>query len=208
VGIFYLAALIIGFGTIGLQLLLSGDGDGDADADAHADVDADVHADVHADLHADADAGHAHDFHGAAGFLPIFLSLRFWTFGLLAFGLVGSLLHYLRLAGGLVTPLVAVGMGLVCGFLASWVFRALTRADTTSGVHTRDAVGQVGKVMVSCSKGGRGKVRIELRGQTHDFLVTTDEDELSAGDLVLVEDVRENVLQVARAPAEFLPPKR
>jgi membrane protein implicated in regulation of membrane protease activity len=100
---------------------------------------------------------------------------------------------------------VAVGFG--SGFLASWVFRALTRADTSSGVHSRDAVGQVGKVLVACEKGGRGKVRIELRGQLHDYLVTTDEEELQSGDLVLVEDVRDNVLQVSRAPSEFLPPK-
>ncbi len=204
-GILYLAALIVGLGTISLQLFMSGDGDGDADADAdaHADLDADADADVD-----HGDAGDHADAHADGGFLPIFLSLRFWTFGLMAFGLVGTLLHYLRLAGGLVTPITAIAMGLVCGFLASWVFRALTRADTSSSTHTREAIGQVGKVLVSCNKGGRGKVRIELKGQTHDFMVTTDEDELQAGELVLVEDVRDNLLQVARPPAEFLPPKR
>lgn len=201
-GIIYLAALIVGLGTIGVQLFMGGDGDGDADADAHADVDADLDADV------DADHGGGHGAHGDAGFLPIFLSLRFWTFGLLAFGLVGTLLHFLRLSSAVVTPLVAVALGLASGFGASWVFRALTRADTTSGAHSRDAVGQVGKVLIPCAKGGRGKVRIELRGQTQDYLVTTDEDSLDAGDLVLVEDVRDNLLQVSRAPREFLPPKR
>jgi hypothetical protein len=34
VGIFYLAALIVRLGTIGVQLFMAGDGDGDAD-DAH-----------------------------------------------------------------------------------------------------------------------------------------------------------------------------
>lgn len=197
-GILYLAALIVGLGTIGLQLLMAGDGDGDVDADAHADLDADV------DLDADA-GGHGH---GDAGFLPIFLSLRFWTFGLMAFGLVGTLLHYLQLAGGVVTPAIAISLGLLCGFMASWAFRALARADATSGAHSRDAVGQVGKVLVPLEKGGRGKVRVELRGQTHDFLVTSDEQELHAGELVLVEEVRDDVLQVSRAPSEFLPPKR
>jgi membrane protein implicated in regulation of membrane protease activity len=204
VGILYLAALIIGLGTIGLQLLMAGDGDGDLDA--HADVDADMDMDM--DMDADADA-HGHgDFHGDAGFLPIFLSLRFWTFGLMAFGLVGTLIHYLHLAGGIVTPAIAISLGLACGFMASWVFRALARSDTTSGHHSRDAVGQVGKVLVPLEKGGRGKVRIEMRGQIHDFLVTSDEQELRAGEIVLVEEVRDNVLQVSRAPSEFLPPKR
>ncbi|MCA9639590.1 MAG: NfeD family protein, partial [Myxococcales bacterium] len=108
--------------------------------------------------------------------------------------------------------IVAVSLGLLSGFGVSWVFRALGRAQTTSGGTARDAVGQVGKVLVPCSKGGRGKVRIELRGQTVDFMVTTDEEALAAGDLVLVEDVDTSggntggVLQVSRAPAEYLPP--
>jgi membrane protein implicated in regulation of membrane protease activity len=203
VGIFYLAALIIGLGTIGVQLFMAGDGDSDAD------VGVDFDADAGGALDADADAGdHGHGgAHADGGFLPIFLSLRFWTFGLAAFGMVGSLLHYFRLAGGLITPIIAVAVGLTSGFVASWVFRALTRADTSSGSHSRDAVGQVGKVLVPCERGGHGKVRIELRGQIRDYLVTTDEERLAAGDLVLVEDARDEVLQVSRAPVEFLPPK-
>jgi membrane protein implicated in regulation of membrane protease activity len=191
VGILYLAALIIGLGTIGVQLFMSGDGDTDS-----TDVDADVDS-----------AGGKDVPHADAGFIPILLSLRFWTFGLMAFGMVGSLLHFFRLASGAITPFVAIGLGLLSGFFASWVFRALAQADTTSGANSRDAVGQVGKVLVPPHKGGRGKVRIELRGQMQDFLLETEEDALQAGDLVLVEDVRENVLQVARAPKEFLPPK-
>ena len=71
-GILYLAALIIGFGTIALQLALGGDSHSDADvggdgADAHLDADA----------HGDADHGHGDHGHGEGGFLPIFLSLRF-----------------------------------------------------------------------------------------------------------------------------------
>ena len=76
VGVLYLAALIVGAGTLLLQLFGSGD------ADAGQDLD---HAAADADADADAGGGHAH---GVSGFVPIFLSLRFWTFGLLAFGLV------------------------------------------------------------------------------------------------------------------------
>src|SRR5262245_29149243 len=79
-GIVYLAALILGGGTILLQLLAGGDGHDGADADGdHGDQG-------------------GHGGHGDAGLVPIFLSLRFWTFGLLGFGLAGSLLHYLGLA--------------------------------------------------------------------------------------------------------------
>lgn len=209
-GIFYLAALIVGFGTIALQLLMGGAGDGDADAGGDAD------ADTEADLdHGDVDHGDGEGDHGHAdgGFLPIFLSLRFWTFSFLAFGLSGSMLHFLNWASSTTTLIVALSLGLLSGFGVSWVFRALGRAQTTSGGTARDAVGQVGKVLVPCSKGGRGKVRIELRGQTVDFMVTTDEEALAAGDLVLVEDVDTSggntggLLQVSRAPAEWLPPR-
>ncbi|MCA9628700.1 MAG: NfeD family protein, partial [Myxococcales bacterium] len=146
------------------------------------------------------------------GFLPIFLSLRFWTFSLLAFGLSGSLLHFPGWANSTTTLVVALSLGLASGLGVSWVFRALARTQITSGGSARDAIGQVGKVLVPCSKGGRGKVRIELRGQTVDFLVTTDEEALAAGELVLVEDVDTSagnsggLLQVSRAPAEWLPP--
>lgn len=198
-GILYLAALIVGFGTIALQLVMGGDHD--AEAGGGGDADADAGAD-----HGDGDHGdHAH---GEVGFLPIFLSLRFWTFTLLAFGLFGSLVHYLDLANALVTLVIAAGLGLGSGLLASLTFRALAKSEASSGATDRDAVGQVGKVMIPLGKGARGKIRIELKGQTVDYVATTDEEELEAGQLVMIEEMRETTAHVSRAPAEVLPPKR
>jgi membrane protein implicated in regulation of membrane protease activity len=210
VGVIYLGALIVGLGTILLQLFMSGDGDADAGGhdvavDADADVDADVDADAAGhDFDAQGHGGHGgHDI--AGGFLPIFLSLRFWTFGFMAFGIVGTLLAYLGLAAPLLTALLATAMGVGSGFFASWSFRALARSATQSGAQSGDAVGQVGKVLVRCTRQGRGKVRVELRGQTVDYLATTEAEELAEGELVLVEEVRDGEVRVARAPAEFLP---
>ena len=156
------------------------------------------------DLGAHGPGGHGgHDI--AGGFLPIFLSLRFWTFGLMAFGIVGTLLSYLGLAAPLLTAVLAIAMGGGSGVFASWSFRALARAGTQSGAETSDAVGQVGKVLVRCTKQARGKVRIEVRGQTVDYLATTDAEELAEGELVLIEEIRDGEVRVARAPAEFLP---
>lgn len=219
-GIIYLAALIVGFGTIALQLLMAGSGDGDADGDSGAGAGADAgaadadgadldgaDADGAADAHGGAGdgGGHGHS-HAETGFLPIFLSLRFWTFSLLAFGLSGTLMHFIGLASGPVTLGIALGLGFCSGLLAAWTVRALGQAQVNSAGSSRDAIGQVGKVLVPLKRGGRGKVRIELKGQTLDFLVTTDEAALNAGDLVLVEDVSEPglVLQVGRLPAEFV----
>ncbi|MCK6532946.1 MAG: hypothetical protein L6Q84_08245 [Polyangiaceae bacterium] len=208
-GILYLAALIIGFGTIALQLAMGGDSHGDADvggdgADAHLDADAGADADAHGD----AEHGHGDHGHGEGGFLPIFLSLRFWTFTLLAFGLSGSLVHYLDLASSPVTLAMAVGLGLGAGLLASLTFRALSKSEANSGATDRDAVGVVGRVLLPVGKGARGKIRIELKGQTVDYVATTDDEQLEAGQMVMIEEMRDTTAHVSRAPAELLPPKR
>jgi membrane protein implicated in regulation of membrane protease activity len=93
--------------------------------------------------------------------------------------------------------------------LASWTFRALAGADTTSSsAEANDAVGQVGRVLVPCTRGQKGKVRIELRGQTLDLIATTDDEELASGSCVLVEEMRGMTAHVSRAPADFLSGKR
>ncbi len=210
-GIIYFAALIVGFGVIAVQLAFAGKGDVDVDVDADIDIDVDADVDVDVDADADADAhghgDHGHVAHGDAGFLPILLSVRFWTFGLLAFGMVGSLLHVFRLASVWATPFISLAMGIFSGLLASLTFRALSRAETSSAATPRDTVGQVGKVLLPVSNKARGKVRIELRGQTLDLLATTDEELLSNGDLVMIESMEGGTARVSKAPVEFLPPK-
>jgi membrane protein implicated in regulation of membrane protease activity len=197
VGSVYLAALIIGLGTILLQLFMSGDSD--ADAGGH-DVSVDADADVGGHHGAGSDIG--------GGFLPIFLSLRFWTFGLMAFGMVGAILHFLQLVPLVIVPFVALALGLGSGLLASWTFRALARAATQSGTQAGDAVGHVGRVLVAPHRGGRGKVRVELGGQTFDYIAVTEEEALAEGEAVLIEEMREGTVQVSRAPAEFIPDRR
>lgn len=188
--VFYLAALIVGAGSLVVQLFVGHDVQGDlAGAGVHLDA-----GGVH-------DAGHDAPSIGVA---TIFLSLRFWTFGLLAFGLVGSLLHYLEFAGSTVTLLAAAVMGTLSGVLASWTFFALSRASVNSGAEAEDAVGQVGKVLIGCKKGKIGKIRLEVRGQTVDYLASTDDDALEEGSDVLVEEVRGDTLHVSRAPEVFV----
>src|SRR6185436_14441614 len=119
-GVIYIAALIIGLGIVSLSFFMGahGGGDGGDAGDAgDADVDGDVDA-GDADVHADAGHGDAHGHgHAEVSAIAIFLSLRFWTYGLLAFGMVGTILHFLQLAGGLVTPVAATLLGLISGLL-------------------------------------------------------------------------------------------
>jgi membrane protein implicated in regulation of membrane protease activity len=163
------------------------------------------HADVSSDVDHDVDPHHP-DGHGEVdpGFLPIFLSLRFWIFGSLAFGMVGSLLHFGGLASSLPTLVVASVMGMGSGVLASWIFRTLNRAQVTSGAGENDAVGHVGKVLIRVPTVGHGKVRIQLKGQTLDLLATTDETELAPGEQVLIEEMRDGRAHVSKAPPDFL----
>lgn len=199
VGIFYLSALIVGLGAVLVQLFMGGDGD--AEVDAHGA--ADFAPEIDSDLGADAD-GHGHH-EVDAGFLPIFLSLRFWVFASLAFGMVGSALHYLHLASPLLTMAVAVAMGFGSGTLASWVFRVLNKQAVTSGGSDGDAVGHVGKVLIRVGKHGHGKVRIQLKGQTLDVLATTEESDIAEGELVLIEEMHDGQAHVSKAPPDFLP---
>src|SRR5262252_1089543 len=117
-GVVYLAALIVGLGVLSLGLLGHG-------ADAHG---ADLHVGgVHGDLgHGHASGHGADDAHHQSGLfgVALFLSLRFWSFALMAFGSVGTLLTWFALAGSAATALIAVAVGLFSGGLAATVFRA------------------------------------------------------------------------------------
>jgi membrane protein implicated in regulation of membrane protease activity len=187
VGILYLVALILGLGTIGLQFVLS---------------------------HVSADLDHDHDFSGGhdvspehgdadgalSGAAALFLSMRFWTFALMAFGLVGSALHYLELCNWIVCLVLASGSGLGSGLLAAWVFKNLTKGVTSSESNT-DAVGQVARVLVPVSKEHPGKVRIKLKGKVVDMVATTDAEVLE-GDEVLVVEMRDTSAHVEAAPTK------
>lgn len=190
----YIAALVFGAGALCVQLFMGGDSGHGGDAGGH---------DAHPAL-SEGDQGHEVGSHGGvAAVALVVLSLRFWVFATFAFGLTGSAIVMLGLAPRLLTLLLALGAGFGSGALAVWVFRALARSESTSAVVADDLVGQLGRVLVPLEPGGTGKVRLELRGQAVDMLATTDDERIGAGELVLVEEVREHTLHVSRPPAEL-----
>src|SRR5215467_3634077 len=93
--VLYVGALILAVGVLALQLFMGHHGGADADAGAH---DASGH---------DAD----HD----TTFWTFVASVRFWTFALLAFGLVGTMLTLFGFAGPLAAALLASGTGVASG---------------------------------------------------------------------------------------------
>ena len=150
-------------------------------------------------------AGHDSDAHGAdhdAGPWSLVASVRFWSFLFLAFGLVGTMLSVLRLAGPIGTFALALGSGAASGLLAVTVIRRLLSRSASSNVKRQDVIGCLGRVVVPLDGTARGKVRIEVRGTTVDYLARATQP-LAEGDLVIVEECDGEEVVVGRAPAEF-----
>jgi membrane protein implicated in regulation of membrane protease activity len=173
----YLAALIVGAGTLLLQAVLGHD----ADADASHEIE--------------------HDHDGEAASLLV--SSRFWIFLALAFGLSGALLTLFRLAGSYTILALASGSGVLSGLLAAWVIRSLKRGQISGVVSEEEAVGRVAEVLIPCEHGRIGKVRLQLRGQTMDLLARGGEAKIAAGTKVLIEEIEGGIARVSRAPDEI-----
>jgi membrane protein implicated in regulation of membrane protease activity len=159
--------------------------------------------------HHDASGGHdasqgagSHDHESYAWSLVA--SIRFWSFSLLAFGLVGTALTALGLAGTALTAVLATGSGLGSGAFAASVIRTLASRSATSHVAASDVVGRVGRVLVPLVPGGRGKVRVEVKGSVVDYVARSKET-VAAGEPVLVEEAHEGEVVVSRAPKELAP---
>ncbi len=170
----YLLALILGGGILLVQLLAGGD--------HHVD---------HAGLE------HAHGSHPDEG--PGVLSIRSATYGLFTFGVVGGALHVLRLA----SPGLALAGGLVTGALTTFfvglAFKRLSDPTATGEAGLHEVEGGNGRVLVACTRGSRGKIRVMLKGQQVDMLATTDDDSIPVGSEVLVVEVRDDIAHVVRA---------
>lgn len=195
-GLIYLAALIIALGALLAPMFLGGHG---ADADAGDVGDAGDAGHDPGVPHAGVGLGHGDPL------VTLFLSLRFWAFAALGFGLSGSLLHLFALAGPLVIFGLALGTGLSSGLFAALAYRALRQSTTGTSAASSDAVGRVGRVIVACARGKTGQVRLQLAGQSVDLAATTDEDAIARGEPVLVAEVHDGTAHVMRPPPEVAP---
>ena len=194
----YLGSLALGAVLIGASIVF---GDADSDADFDADIDAgdfsgglDIDAD---DLLIMKDPGDA--IAGAGSWLP-FLSLRFWTFALAAFGACGSLLHVMGVTG-LVAILTSFIMGVSIGTGASWVFRQLQLTQVSGNVGMFDVQGKEATVLLAVSAEKMGKVRVLLDGQMVDLPATTQADDtIERDEKALVVHVEDGVAHITPVP--------
>ena len=196
-GLVYLFALIVGLGILGLQAAMAGHGGAD-DVGGHGG-----HGDAGAkDLASNDGAGKPTE--GSFDFVAFFLSLRFWIFAALGFGMAGSLLHYLNLASPLVVFALAAASGLGAGLFASFAFRFVMRSSVSSMADVTHARGTVGRVLVPVGKEKTGQIRVVLRGQSVDLIAKTDGDDLARGEQVIVEEIEGNTARVSKSPPELL----
>jgi len=177
----FVAALVIGLGTLLVQLL----GGHDAGHDGNL-------------------GGGGHDADGHDGPLLFLASVRFWAFALLSFGLVGTMLLAFGFAGKLESAIIASIAGLASGFVAQAVVRRLQGQGTSSVGSSKDVIGQVGRVIVPPSTETRGKVRVSVRGSFVDYVARSTET-LEPDDAVVVEEFEGGEVVVSRAPKELTP---
>ncbi|MCL2823117.1 MAG: NfeD family protein [Polyangiaceae bacterium] len=196
----YIFALVLGLGTLCLQFFLAGHGDADvsADADIGGGVDGDLGGDtgggVGGDAHVSSGAGDAASAASAGAFGPgtIFLSMRFWTFALMAFGFVGTPLSIFGLASFLTTLITAIIAGLASGITAAMLFSSLKKpVSSTTG--QGDLVGKIAVVTVPVRKGSVGKVQLTAKGNRVDILAKSDTDLIDTGEEVVVIDFRDAI---------------
>jgi membrane protein implicated in regulation of membrane protease activity len=193
-GLVYLFAFVVGLGILGLQAIMGGKGGGGDDASGHADAGGKPLA---------TDDAVGKPLGGSFDFVAFFLSLRFWIFAFLGFGMSGSLLHFLSLASPVVVFVLAVASGLGAGLFASLAFSLVMRSSVSSMADVTHARGTVGRVLVPLGKQKTGQIRVVLRGQSVDLVATTDEEDIARGEQVIVEDVDGNTARVSKSPSEL-----
>lgn len=131
--------------------------------------------------------GHAHDG-GAVGLgLAPVTSLRFWVF-LFAFGGgAGLALGALGSSAGVAAG-GALGIGWAAGALAVAAIRSLTKHSVSSELHGAELVGTTGTLVLPVGPGKPGKVRIDAKGRSEDYIANLVDDagELASGTPVLI----------------------
>lgn len=185
----YVGCLLFSLVLIGASVL-GGSSDHDAHGADHHDADSAETPPAHDD-HAEAEAGRSGPW----------ASLRFWSYSLGAFGMLGALLAWLGADSSVHIP-VAVGGGFAIGAAVTYTLRALARRSVGSPSDLRDARGLEGVVLLDVQEDKLGKVRVQVGGQDVDLLARPFEESavLRVGEKVLVVDVESAVARVARTP--------
>jgi membrane protein implicated in regulation of membrane protease activity len=176
----YVFSLVVGGVFLGVSALLGGHGDADADGGGH-------------------EGGLHKDTGGETPTWMPFLNLQFWMFAFAFFGLTGTVVGGLGLAGDVVTAGLSAVMGLCAGLGASYAFHKLRHDPVESNVGVADFIGRNASVLLPVQRGQQGKVRVVVKGQLVDLVAATDDEQpIGPREEVLVIEMRETVAQVVR----------
>jgi membrane protein implicated in regulation of membrane protease activity len=153
----------------------------------------------------DGDVSHDLDHHGevdhhgdgdSAMWLP-FLSLRFWTYGLMVFGLCGWLLTIEGSNPAASILMISIITGIVMGTAVSNLMRILKRMQVDSNTNSADLLGMSALVTVPIRSKLDGKVRATIKGDLLDFLArSNDEREFESGEEVVIVAVENDRVRV------------
>lgn len=150
----------------------------------------------------DADHGAGHVDTGDLGLAPV-TSLRFWVF-LLAFGGGAGLALTALGSGPVVSAAGALAIGWAAGALAVTAIRRLGQASASSDATAADLIGATGTLVLPVGGGKPGKVRVDIKGRTEDYVAHLVDDggrEIPSGAAVLiVAEGERGSLVVAREP--------
>lgn len=136
--------------------------------------------------HGHADGGHPDDL--GLGWAPV-TSLRFWVF-LFAFGGGAGLALGALGSSPAATAVGALVVGWASGALAVTAIRRLTRDSVSSAAGADELVGATGTLVLPIAAGKPGKVRVDIKGRTEDYVAHLVDDaearELPTGAAVLI----------------------
>ncbi len=187
----YLFGLIVGGVLLGASLLLGGHGEAE-----HGDGGGD---------HGEGGLSKelAGEGAGADFLLWRFKSVRFWTFFLAFFGLVGLALDgFGLLPASWMTLATAVGMGSLAGFGATEAVRRLSADTSGHAADVDDYVGKSVRVIVPVRTGGTGKVRLQLKGSSVDVLAEGVEGDFEAQEEAIIVEMSGTKARIARLEGE------
>jgi membrane protein implicated in regulation of membrane protease activity len=119
------------------------------------------------------------------GWAPV-TSLRFWVF-LLTFGGGAGLALTALGSSSAIAAGGALGVGWASGALAVVAIRSLTRHSVSSELRAAELIGQTGTLVLPLGPGRPGKVRVDVKGRTEDYVANlVDDGELPSGAAVLI----------------------
>lgn len=143
-------------------------------------------------LHGGKDTGHGDGGHAGAGMAPglawaPFGSLRFWVFFFAFGGAAGLALTHMH-TNEVTTGIGAGVIGWIAGALAVTVVRTMSKNSVSSEVNAAELVGTTGTLTLPVGPGQPGKVRVDVKGRTEDFVanIVDDGGNLPTGSTVLI----------------------